>query len=83
MPQNSIDESQVNIGSGNSLVPDAMKPLSERMLTKAYNAIWYYQGTESKYTEVWTNGCHFADSIFKCILIRENYYWSLSQESIS
>ena len=33
---------QVNIGSGNGLVPSGNKPLPEPMLTKVYVAIWHH-----------------------------------------
>ena len=36
---------QVNIGSGNGLVPSVNKPLPEPMLTQAYVAIWRHQTT--------------------------------------
>ena len=31
---------EVNIGSGNGLLPDGTKPLPEPVLTKISNAIW-------------------------------------------
>ena len=34
---------QVNIGSGNGLVPDGTKPLPEPMLTQIYVAKWYHK----------------------------------------
>ena len=38
MPQDLTDD--VNIGSGNGLVPSGNKPLPEPVLTKISNAIW-------------------------------------------
>ena len=39
MPQNLTDD-QVNIGSGNGLVPSGNKPLPEPVLTKISKASW-------------------------------------------
>ena len=38
---------QVNIGSGNGLVPSGNKPLPEPMLTQIYVAQWHHQATMS------------------------------------
>ena len=39
---------QVNIGSGNGLVPSGNKPLPEPMLTQIYVTIWLHQATMSQ-----------------------------------
>ena len=39
MPMELTDD-EVNIGSGNGLVPSGNKPLPEPMLTQIYVAIW-------------------------------------------
>ena len=36
---------QVNIGSGNGLVPSGNKSLTEPMLTQSYAAIWRHQAS--------------------------------------
>ena len=43
MPQNTCDDNcQVNIGSGNGLVPSGNKPLPEPILTQIYITIWHH-----------------------------------------
>ena len=49
---------EVNIGSGNGLVPSGTKPLPEPMLTQIYVAIWCH------YRPQWVNSC-YAELIWK------------------